>query len=560
MRPSEGRNPGRISAGRRRAGRRAAALFVGAAAVLALGAAPAGAADARLVDVGAFDQPVFVTGAPGDDTRLYVVQQTGVIRAVVNGTQSTFLDIDSLVQTSGEQGLLSMAFAPDYATSRRFYVYYVDNSGNLQIDEFQRDPANAGRALPGSRRGVLSIAHPVNGNHNGGQLQFGPDGYLYIGTGDGGGGGDPDENAQDLNELLGKLLRIDPRQVGAQAYTVPASNPFAGATAGRDEIWAYGLRNPWRFSFDRGTGDLVLGDVGQGSVEEVDFRAAGAPAGANFGWDNWEGSTPFEGGGLTNHVRPVFEYSSAGTGNPNCSVTGGYVVRDPALPALAGRYLYADFCAGALRTVQVGASGSSGDRSEDLSVANISSFGQDGGGCLYTASLGDNHVRRVASLTGAAPVPCAAPFQPPPPPPPPPPGPPPPPPPPGGTTSARANVIAAITPLIERLRRYTIGRLSRWPTQSLRFTAPRAGTAEATLVANVTRRLRTRTVAYRMTLGRRTVAFPGAGSRTLTMSLSRSRQAILRRPGTRLRLDVRLTFAEGGDALTTAARVAYLNR
>ena len=283
------------------------------------------------------------------------------MQEVHGGSTSTFLDIHTLVQSGGEEGLLSMAFPPDYATSGLFYVYYTaplpgDSSGDmLTIEEFHATSPDA--ADPASGRIVLTQAHPNFGNHNGGQLQFGPDGYLYAGTGDGGSGGDPKGNGQNLNSPLGKLLRIDPHPSGGNPYTVPPGNPFAGMTGDRPEIWAYGLRNPWRYSFDRATGDLVIGDVGQNLYEEIDYVArpagASAAAGANFGWNCFEGTHPYDlsppcNAPPTSYVAPVHDYGHV---NGQCSITGGYVVRDPNLASIAGRYLYADFCAGELRSI-----------------------------------------------------------------------------------------------------------------------------------------------------------------------------------------------------------------
>ncbi|HEV2075684.1 MAG TPA: PQQ-dependent sugar dehydrogenase, partial [Thermoleophilaceae bacterium] len=242
-----------------------------------------------------------------------------------------------------------------------------------------------------SGRRVLEIEHSQYANHNGGQLQFGPDGYLYISTGDGGGAGDPLRNGQDKRSLLGKLLRIDPRRAGpGRPYSAPRDNPFVGR-AGRREIYAYGLRNPFRFSFDRNTGDLAIGDVGESAREEVDFRLKGQPGGANFGWSCYEGSLVYEGrgAGCLNggpHVRPVLEYSHSGG---RCSITGGYVARHRSLKALRGRYVYGDFCTGQLRSARLSLSGATGDRGLGLGVGeyDLSSFGQDTRGRLYVLRL-----------------------------------------------------------------------------------------------------------------------------------------------------------------------------
>jgi glucose/arabinose dehydrogenase len=260
-------------------------------------------------------------------------------------------------------------------------VYYVNSQGNIEVDSFKRKRKSPTRAEARSRRKVIEVPHPVNSNHNGGQLQFGPDGFLYLGTGDGGSGGDPDGNAQNRGTLLGKLLRIDPRKGGG--YRSPRSNPFKRGK-GRDEIYALGLRNPYRFSFDSQTGDIWIGDVGQDAWEEIDRASREALRGANFGWDIFEGDHDFEGGGApANYRGPVFEYPSNGG---NCAVTGGYVVRDGGLPALDGRYLYADFCEGVLRSFDPSNPGGS-DGPTGLTLDAPSSFGEGAGGQIYVTSL-----------------------------------------------------------------------------------------------------------------------------------------------------------------------------
>jgi hypothetical protein len=362
---------------------RAALAAVALAAAFAYGgdAAPG---DPELALVGTFSSPTYLTAPPGDAERLFVVEQAGRIRVARNGRvlPTAFLDLTSLVLSGGERGLLSMAFAPDYASSGRFYVYYTARSpaGQVVIAEYRRSP-NPDVSDSTTARPLLTIPHPLS-NHNGGQLQFGPDGYLYIGTGDGGGAGDPDGNGQNLESLLGKILRINP--AGAP-YTIPADNPFVGQ-AGRDEIWSYGLRNPWRFSFDRQTGDLVIGDVGQGNWEEIDFVPVGAGRGrgANFGWDCWEGRAQFENCAAPGHVPPVWQYSHS----RGCSITGGYVVRDPALAPLHGRYVYGDVCAAPLWSVALGAPDARDDRQIGLTVPSLYSFGEDACGRVYALSGG----------------------------------------------------------------------------------------------------------------------------------------------------------------------------
>jgi Glucose / Sorbosone dehydrogenase len=398
---------------------RAVLAAVALAAAFAYGgeAAPG---DPELALIGNFSSPTYLTSPPGVAERLFVVEQGGLIRVVHNGVTlpAPYLDLTSLVLSGGERGLLSMAFAPDYASTGRFYVYYTARvpEGQLRIEEFRRT-ADPHMADPGSRRTVLAIDHPRS-NHNGGQLQFGPDGFLYIGTGDGGGAGDPDGNGQNLETLLGKILRITP--AGAP-YSIPADNPFA-AQPGRDEIWAYGLRNPWRFSFDRQTGDLVIGDVGQGSVEEINFvpASAGHGRGANFGWACWEGRQPFEGCTPANHVPPVWQYSHS----RGCSITGGYVVRDPALAPLSGRYVYGDVCSAPLWSVVLATPDGRDDRQTGLGVPSLFSFGEDACGRVYALS-GTGPVYRLQVAGGVPAPPCAQ--VPTPPSPPPPPGPPSPP-------------------------------------------------------------------------------------------------------------------------------------
>jgi hypothetical protein len=362
------------------------------------------------VPVATFATPTFLTSAPGDPTAVYVTERTGTVKRVVGShvTATSFLDITSRVSITGESGLLSVAFPPDYASSGLFYVYYGNTAGNVEIDEFTRSAADPTVADPASRRTVLVVAHPVYTNHYGGQLQFGPDGYLYAGLGDGGGGGDPSGNGQNLGVLLAKILRIDPRQSGGDAYTVPADNPFVSTPGARPEIWAYGVRNPFRFSFDRATGDLTIGDVGQDTREEVDLAPAGTGAGANYGWNIFEGTFQFRPGTLTNHTPPVLE-------RPRnmgfcTSIVGGYVVRDPGLPSLAGDYVYGDYCTGSLRAAHLELPFATNDRGVNAAVPNLSSFGEDAAGCLYVISLSGPVFRLVeseASLTAPCAIPAA---------------------------------------------------------------------------------------------------------------------------------------------------------
>jgi glucose/arabinose dehydrogenase len=342
-----------------------------------------------LKKIGSFEAPVYVTGAPGLPKLLFVVEQEGRIAVMKSGHRAgTFLDIRDLVDYGGERGLLSVAFPPDYARSKRFYVYYTDSEGSIQVDEFRRSSAT--RAAKGSRRPVITIPHPVNANHNGGQLQF-LGNLLYFATGDGGSGGDPPNNAQNKDVLLGKLLRIDPRAAGGKPYSVPASNPFVGKPA-RDEIYSYGLRNPFRFSFDRSHEQprIAIGDVGQNQFEELDYTTVGRADGANFGWDALEGFSPYtdENSGTPDPggtVKPIFAYPHSRSGS--CSIIGGYVVRDPRLAGLRGRYVYADLCEGQLRSLVPHLKRASGDRKLGLQVQSPSSFGEDQQHRLYVTSL-----------------------------------------------------------------------------------------------------------------------------------------------------------------------------
>jgi glucose/arabinose dehydrogenase len=350
----------------------------------------------RLKRIGRFDSPVFVTSPPGDTRRLFVVEQAGRVRVMVGGRlrATPFLDIRSQVTAGGEQGLLSIAFAPDYQSSGRFYVYFTDRSGDQRVVEYTR--ASAERADAGSARLVLKMDDEED-NHNGGLMLFGPDKHLYIGTGDGGGAGDRHGergNAQNLGSLLGKLLRIDPAEAGGKPYSVPSDNPFVGRGGARGEIYSYGLRNPWRYSFDRRTGDLSIGDVGQNEVEEIDFVRRGKGRGANFGWRPFEGRSRYVSGeSAPGHVPPVITRSH---GDGWCSITGGVVVRDPQLPALRGRYVFGDFCKGRILSAKLSAGRARSVRATPLKVDSLSSFGEDARGRVYAVSLGGSVFRLAA--------------------------------------------------------------------------------------------------------------------------------------------------------------------
>jgi hypothetical protein len=344
----------------------------------------------RLVKIGTFRAPLYVTSPPGDPGRLMVVEQGGRIMVVRGGRKLArpFLDISGRVTAGGEEGLLSVAFPPDYQRSRRFYVYYTAAGGaDNRIVEFRRSATNPDRGVASSARLVLAMPN-LEANHNGGLMLFGRDGLMYVGTGDGGGGNDQHGargNAQDLGSPLGKILRIDPRASGGRPYRIPSSNPFVGRAGARGEVYAYGLRNPWRFSFDRSTGDLSIGDVGQNTIEEIDFVRAGRGRGANFGWRPWEGRLRLFNEPAPGAVFPVITHSHA---SGFCSIIGGYVVRDPAVPSLAGRYVYSDLCDGRIRAARLRAGRRTRGRPLDLpTLSQVSSFGEDGRGRVYVTSL-----------------------------------------------------------------------------------------------------------------------------------------------------------------------------
>jgi glucose/arabinose dehydrogenase len=317
-----------------------------------------------------FDSPVYATAPSSEPGRLYVVEQPGVIRVLVNGQlrAKPFLDIRSLVKSGGEQGLLSVAFHPRYARNHRFFVDYTDRNGDTRVVEYR---SNGTAALPKTARRLLFVDQPFD-NHNGGQLQFGPDGRLYVGMGDGGSGGDPGNRAQNLNVRLGKLLRLNVDKRGA-----------------RWQVAGYGLRNPWRFSWDRLTHDLYIGDVGQNAWEEVDLRTPRQQRLLNnYGWRVWEGRVRYQTGQQVNPrgvlVFPIAVYSHS----QGCSITGGYVYRGKSVASARGRYFYGDYCSGTVWSLRTsGGKLTSGPRREPFSVGNLSSFGEDAAGELYATSL-----------------------------------------------------------------------------------------------------------------------------------------------------------------------------
>jgi glucose/arabinose dehydrogenase len=383
-----------VPGGRGPSGARAAAATLVALLLLAgAGLGPSAAAESGDLHrnwIGNFNGPVHVDNAPGFPRLLFVVERRGTIAVLLDEQRLSrpFLDIRGRVSDEGERGLLSVAFPQDYKTSRLFYVYYTNVDGAIEIDEFKRLPNHPTRADRFSRRKVMIIPHPDFANHNGGQLQFGPDGKLYAATGDGGGADDVRDNARRLGNLLGKLLRIDPRRHGDDPYRSPPSNPYVGLP-GRDEIYSYGLRNPWRFSFDFPTRTIAIGDVGQGAMEEIDYETQAGAKGANFGWPQWEGDVTHDPSrpGPDPAVPPILTYSHGLCEAVACAVTGGYVVRDRELPSLYGRYLYADFYLGQMRSFIPSLAGAIDVQAAGLHVANLSSFGQGVNGRMYAASI-----------------------------------------------------------------------------------------------------------------------------------------------------------------------------
>ncbi len=389
------------------------AFVVGCLLAVLATAAHADAA-VSLQPVGTFNDPINMASPPGDP-RLFVVERSGTIQVIHDGTTSQFLDISSMVRVTGEQGLLSMAFDPNYASNGLFYVFFTDNGtggagvGDNHVDEFKVS-SNPNVANPASLRPVLTIGRPDSGttNHNGGQLQFGKDGLLYISVGD---DADGNANAQSTANPHGKILRIDPHGAGSGAHGIPSTNPFPGS--GTPEIWSLGLRNPFRFSFDHLNGNLIVADVGQSTWEEVDLLPAssGGGRGADLGWQDCEGfvdygtSTPCSLAGAT---APVFVYphdDPGGNAAFGCAIIGGYVYRGSAIPELEGRYLYTDNCHGQLRSIQLGVPLGSGDRAESAPGAldGPQSFGEDSSCNLYVTN--GNVVDKIVG-SGSGPSVC----------------------------------------------------------------------------------------------------------------------------------------------------------
>ncbi|WP_046496437.1 PQQ-dependent sugar dehydrogenase [Streptomyces odonnellii] len=339
-------------------------------------AAPRPAAEVKLTQVATAQNPI--AGAAGPNGTVWIAERAGTVRALGRqGLGAPVLDISDETTTDGERGLLGIAFDKKF---ERFYISFTDLEGTSTIDEFV---VRYGKIQPNTRRTVLTQTQPY-ANHNGGDIKIGPDGYLYIALGDGGSGGDPHANGQNLNTLLGKMLRIDPR--GGTPYAIPPGNPFVNDPNARDEIWAYGLRNPWRFSFDAGTGDLLIADVGQSAWEEIDWAPASSKGGENYGWSQMEGNHPFRGGTEpANHVRPIHEYDRNGLG---CSVTGGFVYRGNAIPGLKGQYVFSDYCDGTVRSLQLQNGKVTGESDLGVNGGEVISFVQGGNGELYVLGIG----------------------------------------------------------------------------------------------------------------------------------------------------------------------------
>jgi len=351
--------------------RRLAAVLAALGLLVSAGAAAQGQPLRLSIVARGLDSLLYVASTPSEPNRIYVVEQTGAIRVVDNSRlrSAPFLDIRSKITSGGERGLLSVAFHPSYAKNHLFYVDYTDVHGDTRVVEYRSDGT---RAIPSSARILFGVAQPYP-NHNGGQIEFGPDGLLYIGMGDGGSGGDPQNRAQNLDSFLGKLLRLDVNRPGD-----------------RPAVVAYGLRNPWRFAFDRATDDLYVADVGQSEWEEVDYLRRGTLGKGlvNFGWNRYEGRAVYESGRPFDSrgrvVFPVAVYNHS----DGCSVTGGYVYRGRAVPAARGRYFYGDYCSGTIWSLKVVRGKASGVRRESIHVPDLSSFGEDARGELYLTSLG----------------------------------------------------------------------------------------------------------------------------------------------------------------------------
>ncbi|MBI5665724.1 MAG: PQQ-dependent sugar dehydrogenase [Nitrospirae bacterium] len=353
------------------------------------------------VSASGFSQPIHITHAGDGSGRTFIVEKAGRIKIIKNGAvlQTPFLDISQTVVSAGsEQGLFSIAFPPGYAAKGYFYVAYTAPSAvpnGATVVARYRITADPDIADPASGQIIISVDQPF-ANHNGGQVAFGPDGFLYVSLGDGGSGGDPFNNGQNLSVLLGKLLRLDVEANPAAAgYSTPASNPFVNTSGARGEIWAYGLRNPWRFSFDRLTGDLFIGDVGQATIEEIDFQTSASKGGENYGWNIMEGSACFQSASCnrTGLVLPVAEYDHAAG---DCSVTGGMVYRGAEFNAMKGIYFFGDFCTGKIRAIKKNGTTFESSMLLDTNIS-ITTFGEDEAGELYVADFIAGDVYRISA-------------------------------------------------------------------------------------------------------------------------------------------------------------------
>ncbi len=357
-----------------------------------------------------FSNPVYVTAPPGDTERLFVVEvKSGLIKIIKNGSvlATPFVDLSSVITTdANERGLLGLAFHPNYESNGYFFVDYTGANGDTYVMRYKVSGGNPDLADPGSVKQILAVSQPFN-NHNGGMIAFGPEGYLFIGMGDGGSGGDPGNRAQNGSLLLGKILRLDVDTPDGTPYTIPGDNPFVNDPNVRDEIWATGVRNPWRYSFDRGNGDLYIADVGQSNWEEIDFQGYGTGGGQNYGWRCYEGNHPYnttDCGPSGDYVFPIQEYDHS----LGCSITGGYVYRGCANTALQGTYFYGDFCSGRIWSFQYDGSAITDftertaelDPSGSLSIDMISSFGEDGRGELYIVDYSDGEIYRIVRSDG----------------------------------------------------------------------------------------------------------------------------------------------------------------
>ena len=370
-----------------------ATALVGGSANAGVPSTGDGEGGVELKQVDTFESPVYATTAPGRANRklLFVVEQGGIVR-VRNDNRTLrkpFLDISKMTEADGERGLLSIAFDPDYVDNRRLYAYYTDSEGDIRVSQFRREKDSRIEAKSRALK-VIEIPHRGAANHNGGTVAFGPDGYMYLATGDGGGACDSPGNAQNGDSLLGKLLRIDPKR--QRGYRIPSDNPFVGESA-RDEIYSVGLRNPYRFSFDERNGAIAIADVGQSAVEEINYLALADARGANFGWNRFEGTGTAGCGNddgapdQSDHQGPIHQYGHDGQGHTGCSITGGTVVEDKQLSSLYGRYVFADFCTADLRSLIPGSDGARDEGAVGLQLNSPTSFANGRRGQLYVTSL-----------------------------------------------------------------------------------------------------------------------------------------------------------------------------